>query len=268
MQAMREQLVVSFFEHPCLTIRVEDGSIYVAIRDLCDAIGLQLAAQLRRLKRDSELSVGVIQVQVTTPGGLQAQDFLMIELVPWWLSSVSRTRATPVVAERLKYLRMFALKTVYDAFAEAANLPPAPSRAIEDLADLGRIDAAMEGIAERQQQLELSQDKARAAWRALDTRVRALEEKVGGAMAAQQRGYLYHLVHAWADARMQHDASLDAGDARRACFAALKVRYRVAKYDQIPATMYTDAVAYVRREYAKRTGVELDLPEQSDLDLD
>lgn len=268
MHEVRERLVVTFFEHPCLAVRVADGGIYVAIRDLCDAVGLQLAAQLRRLKRDSELSAGVIQARVATAGGVQEQDFLLLEMVPWWLSSVSRAKASPVVAERLRFLRLFAIKTVYDAFAQAANLPAGPSRAIEDLADLGRLDDTMAAVAERQRQIEESQDKARAAWRALDTRVRALEEKVGGVLSAQQGGYLYHLVHAWADARVQREERLDVGEARRACFAALKARYRVAKYDQIPAAMYADAVAYVRREFQKLTGEDLDLPEQSSLDLE
>ena len=263
----RERLVVTFFEHPCLAIRSADGSIYVAIRDLCDAVGLQLAAQLRRLKRDSELQTGVLQARVATAGGVQEQDFLLLEMVPWWLSSVSRARASAVVAERLKYLRLFALKTVYDAFAQAATLPQGPSRAIEDLADLGRLDDAMTMVAERQRQIEESQDKARSAWRTLDSRVRALEAQVGGTLSAQQSGYLYHLVHAWADARTQHEAALEVGEARRACFATLKARYRVAKYDQIPATMYADAVDYVRREYTRLTGATLDLPEQSSLDL-
>jgi hypothetical protein len=267
MPDVRERLVVTFFDHPCLAIRVADGTISVAVRDLCDAIGLQLAAQLRRLKRDSELREGLIQARVPTAGGVQEQDFLLLELVPWWLSSVSRAKASPVVSERLKYLRLFAIKTVYDAFAQVADLPTGPSRAIEDLADLRQLDAAMSAIAERQQQIETSQDKARGAWRALDARVRSLEEKVGGALSAQQSGYLYHLVHAWADARVAHETGLDVGEARRACFAALKARYRVAKYDQIPATMYTDGIAYISREYTKLTGEELDLPEQSSLDL-
>lgn len=268
MTEIRERLIVTFFEHPCLTVRRTDGALYVAVRDLCDAIGLQLAAQLRRLKRDSELSAGVIQARVATAGGVQEQDFLLLEMVPWWLSSVSRAKASPVVAERLKYLRLFAIKTVYDAFAQVAQLPAGPSRAIEDLADLDRFDDAMTAVAERQRQIEESQDRARAAWRALDVRVRALEEKVGGTLSSQQRGYLYHLVHAWADARVQREEALEVGEARRGCFAALKARYRVAKYDQIPAAMYEDAVAYVRREYAKLSGTDLDLPEQGSLDLE
>jgi prophage antirepressor-like protein len=128
MSEAREGLVVTFFEHPCLAIRVDNGSIYVAIHDLCDAIGLQLAAQLRRLRRDEELREGLTRAPVPTAGGVQEQDFLLLEMVPWWLSSVSRAKAAPLVAERLKYLRLFAIKTVYDAFAQAAGLPAGPSR--------------------------------------------------------------------------------------------------------------------------------------------
>jgi hypothetical protein len=116
----------------------------------------------------------------------------------------------------------------------------------------------MTALAERQRQIEASQDKARAAWRALDARVHSLEEKVGGTLSSQQRGYLYHVGH---------EEQLEVGEARRACFAALKARYRVAKYDQIPATMYTDAADYVQREYSRLTGGELGLPEESSLDL-
>jgi hypothetical protein len=43
-------MAVTFFETPCLTVRSEDGTIYMAIRDVCDAIGLRLSGQLRRLR--------------------------------------------------------------------------------------------------------------------------------------------------------------------------------------------------------------------------
>src|SRR5262249_61388896 len=103
------------FEHPCLAVRSADGSIYLAVRDLCDAIGLHLAAQLRRLNRDSELRDGLERFRVLTVCGMQEQDFLMLEYVPMWLGTVSRARATPVVQERLRYLRIFTIRTVYDA---------------------------------------------------------------------------------------------------------------------------------------------------------
>jgi hypothetical protein len=43
-----ELLVVTFFEHPCMAVRGADGTIYVSVRDLCDAAGLRAQGQLRR----------------------------------------------------------------------------------------------------------------------------------------------------------------------------------------------------------------------------
>lgn len=45
-----ETLVVTFFEHTVLAARIKDGSISMAISDLCEAVGLNYRAQLRRLR--------------------------------------------------------------------------------------------------------------------------------------------------------------------------------------------------------------------------
>ena len=45
-----EQVVITFFDLPCLAVRATNGSIYLALRDLSDAVGVQLSAQLRRIR--------------------------------------------------------------------------------------------------------------------------------------------------------------------------------------------------------------------------
>jgi hypothetical protein len=47
-----ETLVVTLFEHPVLAARVKDGTIYMAISDLCEAAELNYRAQLRCLRAD------------------------------------------------------------------------------------------------------------------------------------------------------------------------------------------------------------------------
>ena len=59
-----EQAVITFFDLPCLAIRGANGAIYLAVRDLCDAIGVQLSAQLRRI-RACAIAEGIAVV----PGG-------------------------------------------------------------------------------------------------------------------------------------------------------------------------------------------------------
>jgi hypothetical protein len=260
-----ETLAVTFFDQPVLAARIPDGTIVLSIRDLCAVSGLNQAAQVRRLRRDDELRDGLHRLRVQTAGGPQDQDFLMLEFVPAWLSSVSRARATPMARERLRYLRVFAIRHVYDAVARAAGLPEGASRQIEDLRELDRFDAAFQGIAERQQALEESQEKARQAWRNHEQRIRQLEEQLGAAaiLSVGQRGHIYQLVQAWALARVEQE-QISSQAAFAGCWAAVKTRYNVSKYEHIPARQYEDCVQYIRRSYEKLTGQPLVLPEEND----
>ncbi|HEX6289401.1 MAG TPA: phage antirepressor N-terminal domain-containing protein [Herpetosiphonaceae bacterium] len=261
-----EILAVTFFEQPVLAARLADGTIVLSIRDLCTATGLNLSSQLRRLRADEDLRDGMHRLRVPTAGGLQEQDFLILEFVPAWISSVNRSRASTVVRERLRYLRLFSIRQVYDAITNAAGLPPGPSSNIEDLADLQQYDEAIQGIAARQQALEESQDKARQVWRDHEQRLRRLEEQLGttATLSTTQRGHVYQLVQLWAQARIDHEHLSTAG-AFAGCWAALKTRYRVAKYEHIPASQYQDCISYIDRAYQKLTGQPL--PERTPEEL-
>lgn len=265
MNQPRETLAVTFFEQPVLAVRNGDGTILLSIRDLCTATGLNQSSQMRRLRADEDLRDGIQRFSVRTAGGMQEQDFLILEFVPAWISSVNRTRASLVVRERLRYLRLFSIRQVYESIARAAGLPEGPSSGIEDLADLEQYDVAIQGIAARQQGLEESQDKARAAWRDHEQRIRRLEEQAGQAatISVAQRGQIYQSVQHWAQARIEHEQT-PAAAAFAGCWAAIKTRYSVAKYEHIPAQRYDDCLDYIGRAYEKLTGAPLPLPEARD----
>ncbi len=53
-----ETLVITFFEQPVLAARVADGTIWLSVRDLCDAVGLASASQIRHLDRHQDLHTG------------------------------------------------------------------------------------------------------------------------------------------------------------------------------------------------------------------
>jgi hypothetical protein len=194
-------------------------------------------------------------------------DCLILEFVPAWITTVSRANATPTVQERLRYFTLFSIREVYAAVAREAGLPTGPSRQIEDLGDLAAFDASVQRLAERQQAIEESQDKARQAWRNLDARVRRLEEAAAeGKLSVRQRGTVYHLVQAWAQERATPMLTRSRV-ALRACWSTLRTHYRVSRYEDIESQYYDDCVAYIQRQYQKLTGSELHLPEQGELDL-
>jgi len=285
-QTPAEQTPVTLFGLPCLAARGTDGSIYLAIRDLCLALGIQLSPQLRRIQNHRQLRQGLARFRVQTEGGWQNQDFLHLQVTAAWLLMVNTSsRTRPEVRTRLDYLQAHLINEVYAAFARLTGLPESSSRAIEDLDDLARIEstlAAIDTLAERQEQLEQSQgkledsqDRARGVWRdmrtellELATRVRALEQKASGTITKEQRGYIYQLVIRWADARVRRDPRLSVGAARAASWGILKGKYNLSKYEDLPIGKYAECVAYIKQACYESTGVELDLPEQTELGLE
>ena len=72
----------------------------------------------------------------------------------------------------------------------------------------------------------------------------------------------------WADARVQRDPRLSVGAARAASWGILKRKYNLSKYEDLPIGKYAECVAYIKQACYESTGVELDLPEQTELGLE
>ena len=269
-----EQLPIALFGAAVLAVRGPDGTIFLNIRDLCDAVGLTFSPQRRRIVSDEQLRPGLRQFRVRTPRGPSTQDFLELERVPVWMLRIQLRRVDAAVQDRVRYVQDYLRTSVYAAFAHLAGLAETASRQIEDLAELDRIDPSLTALAERQSSLEQSQDRARAAWRdmraevaALRERVRELEQTVGNRLTPGQRRVIYDLVHAWGSARAERDARLAPGQAIHACWALVNARFKVTTYSDIPAASYAACVSFIQDAYHALTGERLAAAEQEGLDL-
>lgn len=276
-----EQLPITLFDAVVLAVRAENGTISLAIRDMCQALAIDVSTQLRRIRAHSVLSEGVARFRIMTAGGMQPQEFLELELIPTWLLTINAARVSDSVRPRLLWLQRYIVREVYRVFAALAGLPEQESRQIEDLGDLGRLNAAINELADHQQALEsrqgaieTSQDQARQAWRdlradirAIASRVAAIEQRVGGVISREQRGYLYQLVQSWGAAKAAREPRLSKSAAYAACWTLIKAKYRIARYEDLPSAKYADCVTFIQQSYRALTGEELDLPEQGTLDL-
>lgn len=229
---------------------------------------------MRRLRQHVELSKGLTLFLVHTAGGPQAQEFLALETVPSWLLGISARARSEEVRSKLTYLQAYLVREVYAAYARLAGLPEQGSRQIEDLEELRGLDTSLGALAERQAQIESSQDKAREAWRALSAQVRdvvdrlaALEQQQEGAISRPQRGHIYQLVQAWGAAKAEQDPRLRRAAAFQTVWVAFKMRFGLARYEDLPAARYREAVQFVKDSYRALTGGDLELPEQGELDL-
>jgi hypothetical protein len=269
-----EHVPVTILDYAVLAVRRDDGTIFLAIRDLCAALQLTLSSQTRRLRNNPVLRDGLGRCEIATAGGRQEQLVLELELVPTWLLTVNTRRVSEDARENLRHFQRYTIREVYAAFGRLTGLPET-SRQIEDLDELRRVDAALAALAERQSTMEDSQERARETWRemtdeirAIATRVAALEQARDTTITNEQRGYIYQLVQAWGKAIAAADERISIGAAMRSCWASVKRRYSLASYHDLPASRYADCVAFIRSSYRSVTGEDLTIPEQQSLDLE
>jgi hypothetical protein len=219
-----------------------------------------------------------VRAATPTPSGGREGYFLLLDLFSVWLLGVTpkKTKVKAHILQRITHLRSYLVAEVAAAFNRLMGFPPGSSREIEDLRDLDRIDRVVsntEVLAEqvrelndRQREVDTGLNRARQAWRDLDARLRAVENRTAEPITDAQRGYIYTLVQAWGKARAEREL-----EAKRhpyaGCWATFKARFRLSRYEDLPLSEYANAVAFVRGAYRQLTGEDLDIPEQTSLDL-
>jgi P22_AR N-terminal domain len=271
-----EQLPVPLFDGVVLAARTRDGAIHLALRDLCETLSLALPAQRRRIQANEPLHL--IQLRVQVGRQFRTMDFLLLDDVPVWIMDVQSRRVGEEVRERFGYIKSYLVSAVQAAFAQLTGLPEGPSRQIEDLRDLDRIDQALRTLEElntRQTTIEASQDRARIAFRdlaamirELQSRVQTLEQQAKQRMSSAQRGTIYHLVQAWGTALAARTPGKKPGAAIRSRWQLFNDRFNLGTYTDLPAARYDEAIQFVKEQYRELTGQEIDAIEQSGLEFD
>lgn len=97
---------------------IRNGEKRVAVRPICDALGIDFSAQLQRLKRDQILSSTV--VTITTVGG-DGKDREMITIpfkfVFGWLFTIDTSKVRPEVKEMVIDYKIQCYEALYNHFA-------------------------------------------------------------------------------------------------------------------------------------------------------
>ncbi len=78
-----------------------NGERLTAMKPICEAIGLQWEAQLKRITRHPVLSKGMSIMDIPTSGGIQKAICLNIDLLNGWLFGVEASRVRAEVRDRL-----------------------------------------------------------------------------------------------------------------------------------------------------------------------
>ena len=91
---------ISFNNQSLITVE-QNGNHYVAMKPICENIGLAWEPQVLRIKRDEVLSQGMIVMIMPTNGGNQNMICLPIEYLNGWLFGIDINRCKPEIRDTL-----------------------------------------------------------------------------------------------------------------------------------------------------------------------
>ncbi|CAO4194057.1 phage antirepressor N-terminal domain-containing protein [Methylorubrum extorquens] len=78
-----------------------DGTLYVAPKPICDALGIEWRKQHERPRRDPVLSDGITMTVMPSPGGPQETTVLRLDLVQGWLFGIEASRVRAEARDRV-----------------------------------------------------------------------------------------------------------------------------------------------------------------------
>lgn len=93
-----------------------EGEILVAVKPICEALGLAWSSQLKRLRRTSILNKKLIIMTIPSPGGPQETVCLPLAHFHGWLFGVETTRVKPAIRPKLEDYQAQCYEVLYRYF--------------------------------------------------------------------------------------------------------------------------------------------------------
>ena len=104
------------FHNQQLIVLNHQNKPYVAMKPVCENIGLDWAAQLKRIKRHQVLSSGVVIMTIPSKQGLQEYVCLPISMINGWLFGIETSRVKPEIRATLEQYQLECFDVLYNHF--------------------------------------------------------------------------------------------------------------------------------------------------------
>ncbi|GAC1563888.1 MAG: hypothetical protein NVS2B7_37810 [Herpetosiphon sp.] len=157
------QRIVPFYGDELVAVQQPDGTVFVLFGRLCDNLGLNQQAQVRRLERHAVLAPALVMLDIPTSGGVQALQCLKVSLLPLWLSGVQVRRVKPALQARLVLYQQEAADILWQAFKHEivvnndAFVPQEDDPSLQQLQRIVEMGRAIMQMAEQQIGLQRQQ---------------------------------------------------------------------------------------------------------------
>jgi ferritin-like metal-binding protein YciE len=252
-----EQREVTFYNDQLIAVRTTDGHIYVSVRHLCEALGLDRRGQVRRIQRQEILAEAYQMGSIESEGGAQEAGLLRVDLLPLWLTGISIKSVKPELQERLKRYQREAAKVLWDAFQEGRltnqtnfeELLKADSPA----AQAYKMLQAMIQIAQQQLILEARMESHSSRMDDHEKRLESIETTLGDPgrfITAEQAMQISQAVKAIAMEIQKRTRKNEYG----AVYGQMYREFGITGYKQLPAEKFDAAIKWLTDWYRRTTG--------------
>jgi hypothetical protein len=235
------QKTVPFYEDELIAIQAANKRVYVSVRHLADALGLDRRGVTRRIERDSLLYKGYFKGDMMTPKGNRQANWLRVDLVPLWLTGVDTNKVKPEIQEKLERYREEAASVLWDAF-QAGRLTSSTS--FNDL--LERNTDAVQAYKMALAVVELARSQV-----LLEARLDNYEERLAQ-IEATLGDVKHHITPAQASRISQSVKAIAMELSKRTgrneyggVYGELYRVFEVTSYKEMPASRYNEAMEFL-----------------------
>lgn len=256
-----EQKEVEFYGDELTAVRTDDNDVYVSVRHLCDALGLDTQAQTRRIRRHTVMADGFMVAKMATIKGDRPANWLRVDLVPLWLSGLSiGSIENEDTRSKLERYQRKAAKVLWEAFQQG-QLTTEPdfdellANASRDVVDAYKMALAVVKLARNQIVLEGRLDGHERQIAAHDTRLEDVEEALGlrgevVTITEDQASQLSQAVKLVAMAYGKQTKRNEFGSV----YGQLYRRYSISGYKLLPVNKFQDAMAWLSEWHQSLVG--------------
>ena len=248
-----DSLPFTFYGETFEVVLADDRKLYVPLRRLCDALGIDYSSQRKRVLRDEAIQDTLVTIPMETPyqNSVRVQEVscLWLNRLPYWLGTIDAARIKPELKETVvRFKREFA-EVAWAAFrteilpadilAELDTYLPAPAQEYHQL---------MDDAAQLRQNLNTALTQQGEQLEQLEQRLSGLEARLAGTdfiNSAQQQRYL-EMVGMLGEALKKKKAGNQA-----IVHNQVKREFRVPSYQLIPESEFGRVVQFLARWYER-----------------
>lgn len=245
-----EQKEVMFYDDEIVAVQVEDGTVYIPLRPICELLSIQWSAQRRRINRDEILSEVVRTLSVSVTDTLRTREremlCLPLDFVNGFLFGINAQRVNPEIKSRLLRYQRECYRVLADAFISVQGSSELfgedeSAKSMVALQQIRENALAVARLAEEQMRMQMQVmtrlDKAAVIVGQHGRRITMLEQRLAPreAITDEQAADISAKVMAIATEMTRLDP---AKNHYQALFGELHRRFRVTSYKNVRQGQY------------------------------